>query len=68
MSPAAVAALASQGSPSPGRGKVHQSKPQLEQPPPQLSPWQIYRQFPGFGYFILDSLALGDMFFASDEK
>ncbi|NXO04004.1 ABD12 lipase, partial [Rhinopomastus cyanomelas] len=28
----------------------------------------IYRPFPGFGYFILDSLALGDMFFRSDEN
>ncbi|XP_068005213.1 protein ABHD12B [Melanerpes formicivorus] len=29
---------------------------------------KIYRQFPGFGYLILDSLALGDMFFRSDEN
>ncbi|NXD72185.1 AB12B protein, partial [Eolophus roseicapillus] len=29
---------------------------------------KIYRQFPGFEYLILDSLALGDMFFRSDEK
>ncbi|NXF11595.1 AB12B protein, partial [Smithornis capensis] len=28
---------------------------------------KIYRQFPGFGYLILDSLALADMFFRSDE-
>ncbi|NXW94439.1 AB12B protein, partial [Alopecoenas beccarii] len=28
----------------------------------------IYRQFPGFEYLILDSLALGDMFFSSDEN
>ncbi|KFP89495.1 Abhydrolase domain-containing protein 12B, partial [Apaloderma vittatum] len=28
----------------------------------------IYRQFPGFGYLILDSLALGNMFFRSDEN
>ncbi|NWU95896.1 ABD12 lipase, partial [Upupa epops] len=27
----------------------------------------IYRRFPGFGYLILDSLALGGMFFRSDE-
>ncbi|NXY79197.1 ABD12 lipase, partial [Glareola pratincola] len=43
-----------------GTGCINQSH--------SLSPWQIYRQFPGFGYFILDSLALGDMFFASDEN
>ncbi|XP_037251019.1 lysophosphatidylserine lipase ABHD12-like [Falco biarmicus] len=29
---------------------------------------KIYRQFPGFEYFILDSLALGNMFFCSDEN
>ncbi|NXA25284.1 ABD12 lipase, partial [Ibidorhyncha struthersii] len=29
---------------------------------------KIYRQFPGFGYLILDSLALGNMFFPSDEN
>ncbi|KFQ47107.1 Abhydrolase domain-containing protein 12B, partial [Nestor notabilis] len=29
---------------------------------------KIYRQFPGFEYLILDSLALGDMFFRSDEN
>ncbi|XP_067410860.1 protein ABHD12B isoform X1 [Emydura macquarii macquarii] len=29
---------------------------------------KIYRQFPGFEYFILDSLALGDMFFRNDEN
>ncbi|XP_030340751.1 protein ABHD12B isoform X2 [Strigops habroptila] len=29
---------------------------------------KIYRQFPGFEYFILDSLALGDMFFRSDKN
>ncbi|XP_034623803.1 protein ABHD12B [Trachemys scripta elegans] len=29
---------------------------------------RIYRQFPGFEYFILDSMALGDMFFRSDEN
>ncbi|KFP97749.1 Abhydrolase domain-containing protein 12B, partial [Leptosomus discolor] len=28
---------------------------------------KIYRQFPGFGFLILDSLALGNMFFRSDE-
>ncbi|NWI57531.1 ABD12 lipase, partial [Calyptomena viridis] len=28
----------------------------------------IYRYFPGFGYLILDSLALADMFFRSDEN
>ncbi|NWR56625.1 ABD12 lipase, partial [Bucorvus abyssinicus] len=28
----------------------------------------IYRLFPGFGYLILDSLALGNMFFRSDEN
>ncbi|NXJ72605.1 AB12B protein, partial [Rostratula benghalensis] len=28
----------------------------------------IYRQFPGFGYFILDSLALSNIFFPSDEN
>ncbi|KFV10045.1 Abhydrolase domain-containing protein 12B, partial [Pterocles gutturalis] len=28
---------------------------------------KIYRQFPGFEYLILDSLAQGDMFFRSDE-
>ncbi|NXP56671.1 ABD12 lipase, partial [Heliornis fulica] len=27
-----------------------------------------YRQFPGFDYLILDSLALGNMFFSSDEN
>ncbi|XP_029819476.1 protein ABHD12B [Manacus vitellinus] len=29
---------------------------------------KIYRQFPGFGYLILDSLARADMFFQSDEN
>ncbi|KAM6130910.1 protein ABHD12B [Pterocles gutturalis] len=29
---------------------------------------KIYRQFPGFEYLILDSLAQGDMFFRSDEN
>ncbi|KAJ7423088.1 Monoacylglycerol lipase ABHD12 [Willisornis vidua] len=29
---------------------------------------KIYRQFPGFGYLILDSLARADMFFRSDEN
>ncbi|KFW08795.1 Abhydrolase domain-containing protein 12B, partial [Eurypyga helias] len=29
---------------------------------------KIYRQFPGFTYLILDSLALGNMFFRSDEN
>ncbi|XP_009288174.1 PREDICTED: protein ABHD12B [Aptenodytes forsteri] len=29
---------------------------------------KIYRQFPGFEYLILDSLALGNMFFHSDEN
>ncbi|NXL34302.1 ABD12 lipase, partial [Glaucidium brasilianum] len=29
---------------------------------------KIYRQFPGFDYLILDSLALGNMFFRSDEN
>ncbi|XP_064317229.1 protein ABHD12B isoform X4 [Phalacrocorax carbo] len=29
---------------------------------------KIYRQFPGFEYFILDSLALSDMFFRSNEN
>ncbi|TFK03057.1 39S ribosomal protein L47, mitochondrial [Platysternon megacephalum] len=29
---------------------------------------RIYRQFPGFEYFILDSMALGDMFFRNDEN
>ncbi|NXJ90637.1 ABD12 lipase, partial [Corythaixoides concolor] len=29
---------------------------------------KIYRQFPGFEYLILDSLALGNMFFRSDEN
>lgn len=33
-----------------------------------LSPEQIYRQFPGFEYLILDSMALGNMFFRNDEK
>ncbi|NXT94606.1 ABD12 lipase, partial [Anhinga rufa] len=28
----------------------------------------IYRQFPGFEYLILDSLALGDIFFRSNEN
>ncbi|NWI25674.1 AB12B protein, partial [Sula dactylatra] len=29
---------------------------------------KIYRQFPGFEYLILDSLALGNMFFRSNEN
>ncbi|XP_039390079.1 protein ABHD12B isoform X2 [Mauremys reevesii] len=29
---------------------------------------RIYRQFPGFEYLILDSMALGDMFFRNDEN
>lgn len=33
-----------------------------------FSPEQIYRQFPGFEYLILDSMALGNMFFRNDEK
>lgn len=33
-----------------------------------LSPGQIYRQFPGFEYLILDSIALANMFFRNDEK
>lgn len=34
----------------------------------KLSPCQIYRQFPGFEYLILDSMAQAGMFFPSDEK
>ncbi|NXJ08335.1 ABD12 lipase, partial [Odontophorus gujanensis] len=33
-----------------------------------LSPVQLYRQFPGFEYLILDSLALANMFFCNDEN
>ncbi|NXG58259.1 AB12B protein, partial [Hemiprocne comata] len=29
---------------------------------------KIYRQFPGFEYFILDTLALNNLFFRSDEN
>ncbi|KAM9290086.1 protein ABHD12B [Cariama cristata] len=29
---------------------------------------RIYRQFPGFGYLILDSLARGNLFFRNDEN
>ncbi|XP_075282084.1 protein ABHD12B [Opisthocomus hoazin] len=29
---------------------------------------KIYRRFPGFEYLVLDSLALGEMFFRSDEN
>nr|XP_006116364.1 protein ABHD12B [Pelodiscus sinensis] len=29
---------------------------------------KIYRQFPGFEYLVLDSMALGDMYFRSDEN
>ncbi|POI24333.1 hypothetical protein CIB84_011918 [Bambusicola thoracicus] len=29
---------------------------------------KIYRQFPGFEYLILDSMALGNMFFRNDEN
>lgn len=52
-------------SPWQGEERTHQSHSLA---PLQLSPWQIYRQFPGFGYLILDSLALGNMIFPSDEK
>lgn len=51
--------------PQQGEERTHQSHSLA---PLQLSPWQIYRQFPGFGYLILDSLALGNMIFPSDEK
>lgn len=43
-----------------------ESKPWLSTP--KLFPCQIYRQFPGFEYLILDSMARADMFFRSDEK
>lgn len=51
--------------PTAGEGCSNQSQ---RSTPPHLCLWQIYRLFPGFGYLILDSLALGNMFFRSDEK
>ncbi|XP_010136528.1 PREDICTED: abhydrolase domain-containing protein 12B, partial [Buceros rhinoceros silvestris] len=57
------------------RGKGHVDAVVLESPYTNIREaaahvpiTMIYRLFPGFGYLILDSLALGNMFFRSDEN